>query len=98
MYRQPKSFPIRGSLSLRAGASLAMFLGIFLGVFATVRGQEPAARTLGLQDCIALGMSNQPAIAGAQSSYGAALAGHRGLENLHLSILSPDLKVRRHQA
>ena len=68
---------------------------------ALARADEPAvaARQLALQDCIALAEENQPAIAAAQSSYGAALAGQRGLENLRFAgLLSRDLHVRRQEA
>src|SRR5262249_55564665 len=101
MNRQPGFTRAGGPRTLRLGAS---FLFVLPLLTTAARGDEPAAgqpaaRQLGLEECIGLGQESQPAIAAAQSSYGAALAGQRGVDNLRFAgLLSHDIAVRRQQA
>src|SRR5262245_1086056 len=60
----------------------------------------PGSKPLTLTDCVSISLESQPAIAAAQSSYGAALSAQRGVNNLPFfaGLLSRDLPIRRQQA
>jgi outer membrane protein TolC len=57
------------------------------------------APKLGLQECLDLGMQNQPALAAARASLAAAYSGERGVSGIRFGrLLAPDLPIRRQQA
>ncbi len=59
-----------------------------------------AARELGLEDCLHLGLAHQPALAAAQASLDSAIIGRRSLDRLGklAEWLRKDLPIRRQQA
>jgi outer membrane protein TolC len=62
-------------------------------------GQETKRAGLSLQDCVDLGLQNQPALAAARASLDAAQSAYSSLQNLRLiGRLSKQMPIRREQA
>jgi outer membrane protein TolC len=72
---------------------------VCLGVVAPpARAQQPAA-PLTLEDCVRIGLAQQPALNAARASLAAAVDQQRALDNLRLaSLISRELPVRKQQA
>jgi outer membrane protein TolC len=101
----------RGPVAGRRGwISLALCLGL-IGMARAQEGAPPnalppvdAASALpaasSLDECIALAMSHQPALAAARADVAIAESGKRGLDSLGLMghVLAPDLHIRKRQA
>src|SRR2546428_5799064 len=66
---------------------------------AAAEAAEPAGKYY-LEQCIALGMERQPALAAARATLGSSYAGQSGINRLPLfaKLLSRDIPVRRQQA
>lgn len=92
---------MRTSLSVwtvRLGISLTALFGVFPYLGAQELLPNIPVRKLNLQECIALGMEHQPALAAARASLAAAESGQRGLYSIGLArFLAPDLKIRKQQ-
>lgn len=84
---------------------------VFLGMTAASIGAQPntgnrnnqetpPSKALGLEECIDLGLTYQPALAAAQSSLDSAAIGRRSLNRLgkFAELLRKDLPIRRQQA
>src|SRR5207302_1909360 len=97
-----------------AGRRVWISLALCLGLTASARAQvgtppgnlppvdaAPALpHTSSLDECIAMAMAHQPALAAARSSLAAAESGKRGLDSLGLfgTVMAPDLHIRKQQA
>lgn len=86
--------------SARATLLIAAVLAVAPGMLCAQEEETKAAPVgLTLEDCIALGMQRQPAIAAAQASLNSAYIGQRSLNNLKFAALfSRDIPVRKQQA
>lgn len=91
----------------RLGVSLFVLLGVTGQVLQaqenlpapTALGAPVTAKTLTLQECIAIGLEKQPAVVAARASLAAAQANKRGVDGLVLAgLIARDLPIRRHQA
>ncbi len=96
-----------------AGRRVWISLVVFLGLLAPARAQHGTPprqlppvdavptnmHASSLDECIAMAMSRQPALAAARASLAAAESGKRGLDSLTFGvILAPDLPIRKKQA
>ena len=81
-------------------ARVAITSVVLLWSWAAQAAEPLGGRPLNLNDCVAIGLERQPAIAAARYSYGAAAAAQQGINGLpaFAGLLSRDLPTRREQA
>ncbi len=95
-----------GKGSVTARMALGMVLGLSFALDVRAQPAVPQAApvpavvpTLGLSECLAIGLDRRPALTAARSSYDSALLAYRGIDKLPaFAVLArPDLPVRKQQ-
>jgi len=80
-------------------AGIVVLIAVISALHAHRAGAQQAAKPLTLDDCIALGLANQPAVVAANASLAAAEDGYRALQRMVLAqFFVRDLGIRKQQA